>query len=45
LVFAAARKISQKTLQIPSIFAILRRLTARAPTTKIAILHGQFRGV
>jgi len=44
LKFAAPRENLRKSLQIQPFFAISRRLTARALTTKIAILPGQFRG-
>jgi hypothetical protein len=45
LEFAGAIEKLRKSLEIPPIFAIYRRLTARRGTTKIAILQGQFRGV
>jgi hypothetical protein len=44
LKFAGLRENLRKSLQIQPFFAIFHRLTARALTTKIAILQGQFRG-
>jgi hypothetical protein len=45
LKFGAPGKVLRKSLENPLIFTILHRLTARAVTTKIAILQGQFWGV